>query len=410
MKSCWCVVSALRAAAKPKRFTPALPLRNRSLARFSIHRVTSRSAGPPCVGLYLNPPSSGGLCEGVMTMPSARRSLRPRLCTRIAREITGVGVTPSFCWMTVCTWLPARTSSAVRWADPESACVSRPMNSGPSVPRMRRKSQMAWVMARIWASVNEPRSDEPRCPLVPKLTRCSGSPRSGWRSKYSRSRRAGSTSISLRAGLPARGEMVMHRSFSWHRTRLRSPDFSGVLGDRVVAGELPAAGHVQDGLARPGVAVAVQRGQPLVRLEIGPEVGQMQVVVSLRQQRVPQRSEDARLVAAEMIGEDHVQRGAGLRLVVVMPVRVVPIAAGGHLFGGQAKQEEVLFTGFLGHFDRCAVARADRQRTIHHELHVARAARLVAGRRDLVGDVGAGDQPLGDSIAAAPCSTSGPPP
>jgi hypothetical protein len=26
---------------------------------------------------------------------------------------------------------------------------------------MRRKSQMAWVMARIWASVNDPRSDGP---------------------------------------------------------------------------------------------------------------------------------------------------------------------------------------------------------------------------------------------------------
>ena len=24
------------------------------------------SAGPPLVGLYLNPPSSGGLCDGVM--------------------------------------------------------------------------------------------------------------------------------------------------------------------------------------------------------------------------------------------------------------------------------------------------------------------------------------------------------
>ena len=73
-------------------FHASLPLRNRSLARFSIHLVTSLSAGPPCVGLYLNPPSSGGLCEGVMTMPSARCPLLPRLCTRIAREMTGVGV------------------------------------------------------------------------------------------------------------------------------------------------------------------------------------------------------------------------------------------------------------------------------------------------------------------------------
>ena len=29
------------------------------------------SAGPPCGGLYLKPPSRGGLCEGVTTMPSA---------------------------------------------------------------------------------------------------------------------------------------------------------------------------------------------------------------------------------------------------------------------------------------------------------------------------------------------------
>ena len=98
----------------------------------------------------------------------------------------------------------------------------------------------------------------------------------------------------------------------------------------------------------------------LVRLEIGLQIRQVHVVVALRQQRVAQRSEDAGLVAAEMIGEDQVQRGAGLRLVVVVPVRVVPAAAAGHLLGGQAEQEEILFAGFLGHFDRRAVARADR--------------------------------------------------
>ena len=37
------------------------------------------SAGPPLVGLYLKPPSAGGLCDGVITMPSAEPSLRPRL-------------------------------------------------------------------------------------------------------------------------------------------------------------------------------------------------------------------------------------------------------------------------------------------------------------------------------------------
>ena len=34
--------------------------------------VASVSAGPPLGGLYLKPPSRGGLCDGVTTMPSAR--------------------------------------------------------------------------------------------------------------------------------------------------------------------------------------------------------------------------------------------------------------------------------------------------------------------------------------------------
>jgi hypothetical protein len=50
-----------------------------SLALFSIHLVMCESAGPPLVGLYLKPPLSGGLWDGVMTMPSARPEVRPRL-------------------------------------------------------------------------------------------------------------------------------------------------------------------------------------------------------------------------------------------------------------------------------------------------------------------------------------------
>ena len=51
--------------------------RRSSLARSSIHLVASVSAGPPWGGLYLKPPSSGGLCEGVITMPSASPLVRP---------------------------------------------------------------------------------------------------------------------------------------------------------------------------------------------------------------------------------------------------------------------------------------------------------------------------------------------
>ena len=51
-----------------------------SLARFSIHLVAVVSAGPPLGGLYLKPPSSGGLWEGVMTMPSAAVELEVARC------------------------------------------------------------------------------------------------------------------------------------------------------------------------------------------------------------------------------------------------------------------------------------------------------------------------------------------
>ena len=53
--------------------------------------VTSVSAGPPFGGLYLNPPSCGGLCEGVITIPSAF-ALPNLLCSKIAKETRGVGV------------------------------------------------------------------------------------------------------------------------------------------------------------------------------------------------------------------------------------------------------------------------------------------------------------------------------
>ena len=96
--------------------------------------VMSSAAGPPLVGLYLKPPLSGGLCDGVTTMPSASLLVRSRLCVMIACETAGVGVYSSFIASIVSTPLAASTSSALRSAGSDSACVSMPMNSGPSMP------------------------------------------------------------------------------------------------------------------------------------------------------------------------------------------------------------------------------------------------------------------------------------
>ena len=58
---------------------PCRPFLRHALAFVSIQPVTLVPAGPPFGGLYLMPPSSGGLGEGAMTMPSANPVTRPQL-------------------------------------------------------------------------------------------------------------------------------------------------------------------------------------------------------------------------------------------------------------------------------------------------------------------------------------------
>ena len=46
-------------------------------------------------------------------------------------------------------------------------------------PGRARCSQIAWLVAAMWSSLNARSSDEPRCPEVPKATCCAGSATSG---------------------------------------------------------------------------------------------------------------------------------------------------------------------------------------------------------------------------------------
>jgi hypothetical protein len=67
-------------------------------------------------------------------------------------------------------------------------------------------------------------------------------------------------------------------------------------------------------------------------------------VISMREERIAQGLEDARLIAAEVVGENQVQRGPGLRLVLVVPVRIVPTSAVFYLLRGQAEKEEIFLS------------------------------------------------------------------
>ena len=91
----------------------------------------------------------------------------------MACEIAGVGVySVAVRRSSTSTPFAASTSSALANAGSESACVSMPRNSGPSIRLPARYSQIACVMARMCHSLKERSKDEPRWPEVPKLTCC----------------------------------------------------------------------------------------------------------------------------------------------------------------------------------------------------------------------------------------------
>src|SRR4249919_3357732 len=87
-------VQEARARENVIRWTPSRLARISSLARAAMTLLASVSAGPPWGGLYLKPPSPGGLWDGVATTPSAGPGpvVRPSLARMIACDTAGVGV------------------------------------------------------------------------------------------------------------------------------------------------------------------------------------------------------------------------------------------------------------------------------------------------------------------------------
>ena len=83
--------------------------------------MISVGAGPPSGGLYLKPPSAGGLWDGVTTMPSAFPPWPERLWTSTAWDSAGVGVYPSWASTSTLAPLAASTSSAVTHAGSDRA-------------------------------------------------------------------------------------------------------------------------------------------------------------------------------------------------------------------------------------------------------------------------------------------------
>jgi hypothetical protein len=70
----WSFVPVLNRLAAGGYHAVAPFMRGYPPSGLGVAAYIAAALAPPFGGLYLKPPSSGGLCEGVMTIPSARPS------------------------------------------------------------------------------------------------------------------------------------------------------------------------------------------------------------------------------------------------------------------------------------------------------------------------------------------------
>jgi len=107
------------------------------------------------------------------------------------------------------------------------------------------------------------------------------------------------------------------------------------------------------------------------------------------EQVIDHRPEDVAIPLGEETGVDQVDHFTQVRVRFVVGAGSVTQAPDFlDLGGSHSEQEEVLVADLLANFDVGAVERADGQRAVHLELHVARPRGLLAGKRDLFGQVG----------------------
>src|SRR5215813_1924177 len=138
------------------------------------------------------------------------------------------------------------------------------------------------------------------------------------------------------------------------RTWLCLPDVAGVFRNGAVTRKLAGMAHIEDRLTCPGLWLRVQGAHLCLGFDIGRQIGKVSVIVPMRQEHVQDRGKNPRLVRTEGVGGDHIEGTAGFRLMVIVPVGIVPAAAVLNLFCCQAEEEKVLLARLLGHFDRGA--------------------------------------------------------
>ena len=79
------------------------------------------------------------------------------------------------------------------------------------------------------------------------------------------------------------------------------PDISGILADRPVTGELAGSTDVKNRLAGPTIGILIKAADRVLGFHVGLDIREVQITISVIEQRRPDRIENPGLVWAKMI-------------------------------------------------------------------------------------------------------------
>ena len=179
------------------------------------------------------------------------------------------------------------------------------------------------------------------------------------------------------------------------------PDQTVVFVDRPVGGEDAAHRGIGDRHLQPFFLISVVIVQPALRHGIGTEVLQHEIAVShgapvAQQQAVVQILQNGGILGHQR-SVDHLRHGQADFLVALEDAHGIVAVLPVHIQHGVAPHAEdvnVVHPDLLADLDVRAVHRADGDRAVHHELHVAGAAGFLAGGAELLGNLRRGNQHL----------------
>lgn len=152
--------------------------------------------------------------------------------------------------------------------------------------------------------------------------------------------------------------------------RLHIPDVVRVLLDRAIRRKYARVGDVDRRRLEPRSLILVLAVHVLVRPVVRAEILQHEELVVALNQVIAQRVEIT-VGAVDELRDDEAH--GGVRVVLVPRLVAARRVVIQNLFCTEAKDLAVLATDRLADLNVRAVERAERQSTVHHELHIARA-------------------------------------